>query len=59
MRKRSSRKLAGCIVIELALAGCAVGTDFPIFAPFSNEESAAPLDERVRTAVQSVLGRVK
>jgi hypothetical protein len=30
-----------------------------IFAPFSNEESAAPQDARVRAAVQSVLARVK
>jgi len=30
-----------------------------IFAPFSNEASTAPQDERVRTAVQRVLTRVK
>ncbi len=30
-----------------------------IFAPFSNQESAAPQDARVRAAVQSVLARVR
>jgi len=30
-----------------------------IFAPFSNEASTAPQDERVRTAIQRVLTRVK
>jgi hypothetical protein len=30
-----------------------------IFAPFSNEASTAPQDEKVRTAVQRVLARVK
>jgi len=30
-----------------------------IFAPFSNEAATAPQDERVRSAVQRVLTRVK